>query len=1064
MYALLRSRVPPCIFSMIFSLIEKRGNEYYYRSTAEIDRDLDFILSDAQNLLYDKPNEIKMHPFSFQSGKLYGRDHLIPMLKDVYERMTLPQSVSEMVIISGCSGAGKSALVQQVRQPIIKKGGYFIGGKFDNLKRMEPLSAVILAFRDFYDQIVKRTGEAYSQAIGALKEVVGPEASVLTNIIPGICQMLEVSVVETVKVGGTEARNRFKHVFRLLVRALATPSHPLVLFLDDLQWADTASLALIESLITDYESKSFLFIGTYRDDEVSETHPLAIQLRKLERKGVHTTKIKVGNLTKGHLNSMISDHLQTSLSVSDPLAEVVYRKTSGNALLVIQFLRSLYDEGFMHFSLNTRQWQWDTKVIDSKGVSDSAVKLMTRQILTFPAKTQNALKLIACLGSYTDECVLSAITADDNSGSQQENSHVWEPITSGYNELMSSLQLAIRQGIIVHTESKYKFTHDSFQHAAYSLISETERGLWHLWIGNRVRLDQTLSPEKALFITVGQLNKGAKFIDDADERVELAWLNLQAAEISISYAAFVPASFHLRVGRSLLDENCWRDQYKLCLQISVLQAEVKQCEGSFKEMDKILEEIFLNAKCLDDKIRSYFIRVRSLSAQGKQQEALEVGLLVLSLLGEPVPTSSDMRAIIKEEFLKTKQLLEGKTNDDLLSLKAMENSRKIAAMQQLNDLILFAFVARQKEYHVLVFKTIQISLCHGMCKEATIGLAMYGGLLIQYFNDIEGGYRFGQLAMSLVEKLQASACLARVYTTFHTFINSSSQHHRVSLEPLKLASQVALRVGDVEYSVMSARQYCIHSYQCGIELSTVEKIFRKGCQQMEEHKQVVVLKITLPYLQTVLNLMGQSDDPLKLIGQAMDYKNMLKEALRNKNQSVLICTIYHLQSWLAYIFNEYELASEMAAKCPNAQVLSSYPVFLKCDVYFLSGLISFAMAYKTKNEKWRIKGQSSIEVIELHAGYAPSNYQHKLFLLQAEFDSIRGKIDDAAKNYDNAVRAAGENGYVQDQALAYERAANFYMKQGDDHSAIQYYADAQNAYLRWGAVSKVNHLRENLPL
>eukprot|EP00957_Ditylum_brightwellii_P060742 4611847-Ditylum_brightwellii.AAC.1 len=406
-------------------------------------------------------------------------------------------------------------------------------------------------------------------------------------------------------------------------------------------------------------------------------------------------------------------------------------------------------------------------------------------------------------------------------------------------------------------------------------------------------------------------------------------------------------------------------------------------------------------------------------------------------------------------------MLDGKTDDDLLSMSIMTNKTKITAVRLMSILSLYAYLSDQKLYSLLVFRMLQTSLLHGICHESIPGFASYGGLLSCCFRDIEGAYRFGQLSLRLLEKFEAKECLGQVYLVIYSLINGWIESHYSSLEPLQFAYSNQMRCGEIQYAMMSARQYCTHMYQCGVELSTVEKTCEDYGKMMIEHKQDLFYKYTLPYRQASLNLMGRSKDPLLLTGEAMDQDVLLNDAIGSKEMA-LVSLIYHQCSWLAFIFGDYGLASKMVEKI-NEIDTSTYPAFMISSYAFVEGLVSYALAHKTNEAKWEILGRNATDKMFQYASIVPINFQHKLLLLQAESLFFSGDSMNASKYYDAAIKTAGENNFIQDQAIAYERAGVFHSSEGSALIASQYFGQAHVSYLKWGAYCKADHIRFQFP-
>jgi len=722
----------------------------------------------------------------------------------------------------------------------------------------------------------------------------------------------------------------------------------------------------------------------------------------------------------------------------------VHRKTSGNVLFILQFLSSICEEEFLFFSSELKQWQWNTEMIESKKIADNAIELMLRKILQLPRHAQCALKLMACLGHYCEEFILSSMSGQSEIGDFE------------CTDIFASLKIAAMEGLVDQMGSNYKFGHDQIQLAAYSLIPENERGNWHLWIGCRVWENKSASPDKALFIVVSQLNKGASRMTDTLQMIQLAGLNLQAAEKSISLGAFVPAEFYLKKGIGLLGQKPWADHYDLYLKLYSSCAEVELCIGNFKEMDVMLDKVFSNATCLDDKIDVYFTLVSALHSQGKMNQSLEVGLAVLSQLGESFPTYSDLKSIIVVEFVKTKQLIKEKTDDDFLTMNALADSHKIAAMRMMLLLAHHSFVTSREIFFLIILRMVQTTINHGICDESAFALASLGSMMGNTFGDYDGAHRFGQISLRLLERTNSKNAISGVHTVVFIFIHPWIAHYRTCLKPLKIAYNEGYRSGNTITAVIAATNIYTISLLCGEELGVMDTMLRKYFQRMVEQKQELYWKYCIPFWQAVAYLMGEPNDPGQLSEEAMDEGQLLKEALENNRVRAAVL-IYHIRSWLAYIFGNYEKAAKMTEEKQSITLLPN-PHYLTCNYLFIDGLVSFEMVRKTGETKWKTIAQNSLEEIEKHALNPPINSEHKLFLLQAESAYIAGDIEIAQRKYDDAIRSADKNGFVQDQALANERAGHFYSNRSNASLASRYYGQAHSIYLKWGAKRKADHI------
>ncbi|HUM46183.1 MAG TPA: AAA family ATPase [Chitinophagales bacterium] len=461
---LVNSAVPKPI-SDIIDLLMAKNAEDRYQSAFGVKHDLAICLSQYEANRKIDAFKYRQNDFSgrFQiPQKLYGREKEIGLLLDAFARCA--EGNLELVLVAGYSGTGKSALVREVHKPITHKRGYFIEGKFDQFQRSVPYYALLQAFSEFVSILLTEKEETLAKLKTEIREAVGAEGKVLTEVIPNL-EFIIGKQPEVPAIGGTEAQNRFNYVFRKFVEVIATHEHPLVLFIDDLQWADSASISLLNVLITDQHNGHFLCIGAYRNNEVNASHPFIIAKEEMEEKGAHISTIHIGNLSKENVNDLVAESVNAGKESARELTELVYEKTQGNAFFVNQFLKSLYQEKLLTFNFEAHSWEWDVKRVKEQNITDNVVELMAGKVLRLPEATQQAMKFAACIGSSFDINTLSVIHQKDTEATKKD------------------LFEGLREGLLVPAGERFRFSHDRIQQAVYSLIPDREKNAVHLSIG-----------------------------------------------------------------------------------------------------------------------------------------------------------------------------------------------------------------------------------------------------------------------------------------------------------------------------------------------------------------------------------------------------------------------------------------------------------------------------------------------------------------------------------------------------------------------------------------------------
>src|SRR4028118_1729034 len=675
----------PLVLSEIVSKLMAKNAEARYQSALGLKYDLETCLSQWQETgtltKFDLGQRDLCDRFIIPE-KLYGRESEVFSLLSAFDRVSAGST--EMMLVAGFSGIGKTAVVNEVHKPIVRQRGYFIKGKFDQFGRSQPFSAFVQAFRDLMGQLLSESDAKVEQWKTQILAALGENAQVIVEVIPELERIIgqQPPVPE---LSGSAAQNRFNRLFENFISIFATKEHPLVIFLDDLQWADSASLKLIQLLTSD-RSRHYLFlIGAYRDNEVFPAHPLMVTLADIQTTGATVNTITLDPLERFDLNCLIADTLACSTALALPLTELVDRQTQGNPFFSTQFLKSLHEDGLIEFNFEARYWQCDIARVRTLALTDDVVEFMALQLLKLPTQTQEVLKLAACIGNQFDLGTLAIV--DENSPVETATA-LWKalkdglilPLTEvykfyqagGYSESVIGKGKESDQLSITHDQlPKYKFLHDRVQQAAYSLIPEDQKRSTHLKIG-QLLLEKTpkADREERIFDIVNHLNVGVELITPEAEREQLARLNLVAGKKAKAATAYAAAVEYFNVGKKLLTANSWENQYELTLGLNTEAAEAAYLCGDFDRMEELASVVESCAKMLLDKVKVYEVQMQACMAQNKLQEALNTGLQVLKLLGVEFPSEPNP-SDIGQALGETAAILNEKRIEDLIELPQM---------------------------------------------------------------------------------------------------------------------------------------------------------------------------------------------------------------------------------------------------------------------------------------------------------------------------------------------------------------------------------------------------------
>ncbi len=1112
--------IPFVVSLMVMKLLSKNAEERY-QSAYGLKSDLDECLRQLSENGKIEDLTAGRHDINERfniSQKLYGRESDVETLLRGFERAC--KGNPSILLVSGYSGVGKSALVNEVHKPIVKQNGYFITGKFDQFKRNIPYSALGQAFRGLVRQLLTESEESVKGWKKKLLDALGPNAQVITDLIPEVENIIS-KPPPAPQLGPQETRNRFNMVFQQFIDVFTREEHPLVLFLDDLQWVDLASLNMLKVLMTEAENKHLFMIGAYRDNEVEEHHPLMLALDEMQKAGIAVNKMSLSPLNTVHINQLISDTLHRNHEGVIPLSELVMDKTDGNPFFVKQFLQALYEEGLIEFNYSDGNWQWDLDHIKKMNITDNVVELMAGKIRRLSDNIGSTLQLAACVGIRFDLKTLSVV----NEMSYEETvlniregviEGLVVPIDDSYiylgareqglgvrnkkgdqNEIISGTGLykeggdedsfskdpanredvqRINKKSIQKIKSpfsttdpwspnpQFKFLHDRIQQAAYSLISKERRTLLHQKMGRLILKNCTQEEiEEKIFDIVNHLNVGSELITDREEREELARLNHRASTKASGSVAYDDALQYSMVGIGLLGENRWSGQYELTLSLHVEGAEAAYLSGNYQKVEELAGEVLEHAESVLDRVKAYETRILVLIAQDMMEEARVMVLYVLRQLGILLPERPGMFHILYGMY-KAKWTLRGKTMEELKNLPQMTDRHKLAAMRIIVNSSAALYLTASKHLLILVYRMTIFSTKYGNSPFSPMIYVIYGNLLCNIEGRPDDGYRFGILSLDLVERPQFRQLTAKTSLIFNAYIRHWKAHLKDSIKPLLDGYEVGVETGDFDYACGCAVLNSFFLLNTGLELKTLEDKmanYQKAAKKLKQPRSLTFL--ILPQ-QVALNLIGKSTDPSRLVGEIFNEDKMIPFYIDNNNNAYLgITYVYKLM--LSYLFGNYRQALDNALTSGkyHEAMFGHHEIPIRNLYYSLTLLILYPESKNSEQKQYVKRVRANQKQMKKWANNAPMNHLHKYYLVEAELARVRGKDAWAMDLYDKSVSLARENEYVNEEALANEVAARFYLSRGREKSAMGYINEARYCYYRWGAYAKVKDMEERYP-
>ncbi len=1046
--------VPEAVSLIVGRLLEKNIADRY-QSAAGLIEDLEFCAKEfartgqiADFRLANSDYSDRLMPVQ----KLFGRDSEYQTLLDRFR--SCRDGGAEIAFIHGYSGIGKSALVNELQRPIALANGYFVVGKFDVNLRDQPYGGILQALRALVGQRLLASRSAIGRLAEDLKAALGPNGQIIIDAIPEV-QLIIGEQPQVPDLGPEESQNRFGRVIESFLQVMASADHPLVVFIDDLQWADLPSLNLMRRITSGASLHHLLLIGAYRSNEVGPAHPVSLMREALQEQQTAVTDIELGPLRTSDVADLISAMIRLPLSESDALITLCYEKTGGNPFFLNQFLLALNNDGLLTFDYRENAWQWDMAAIERRDYTDNVVDLVVARIRRMPGDAAAMLKIAACIGSRFDLLTLSEIAGMQSDTAAQQlwpllQDNLIMPVSQNYRVAHGHDGADAEAGANV----TYRFLHDRVQQAAYGLQTEDERRQTHLVIARTMhRTLAETSPREQWFDVVGHFNNATDLIDSPEARSQLAALNLGAARRAKDAAAFESASEYLRNGLAVMPDNTWDQDYQLALDLHIEATESAYLTHDFDRMGVLAAETEKRARSLMDVVRLRDIELRAFIAGDKRQEALAVALPLLLDLGAGFPaepTFEDYGA----GFGAAEGSLAGKDVADLIDLPEMADENARAAMRILSLIFSASYFAAPQLLPLIIAKMVELSGRHGNVGESAFGYAVYGLNLCAFEGKIERGFEFGELSRAVLDRYDARALRARTLFIANICVTHWKRPIRATLEPLLGAYQSGLDTGDIEYSTHSLMIHNQHLFAVGHPLGQLHARMTGQRPAIVASKEEAALSLFQIYHQVIANWLTPSDNPVDLIGENYDESQM-RPIHEQVGDRTALFHLHYNKTVLAYCFGQYEQAKGLAAATRDlldgAVGVHQIPLF-----HFYESLVFLANGAEADDERI-VENQ---EKLDGWSDHCPENNRHRWHLVEAERCARLNDTANAARHFDQATVLAHQNRYIQEEALAHELHARFWLDRGNTTLAKVFLQQAERCHAHWGSEAKRTDLVE----
>ncbi|MDM8551896.1 AAA family ATPase [Desulfobacterales bacterium HSG2] len=1050
--------IPKPVSNIIMKLLEKDAGDRYqgaYGIAADLEECLNQL--EISGRISDFPIAAKDVSVKFQiPQKLYGRENETEILMSSFESVC--RGTGEIMMVAGFSGIGKTVLVNEIHRPVIGKKGFFISGKFDQFKKDVPYSAVARAFQELCRQLLSESSENLETWKIKLSEALGPNGRIITDLIPD----MELIIGEQPPVqefSPAESQNRFNIVFRDFVSLFADEGHPLVLFADDLQWADSSSLNLIQLLITDPDMKHLFIIGAYRVNEVDEGHPLLMTLDEIRKEGKEIRTVHLPPLDPTDLNRLVADTMHCDEKTALPLSELVGKKTGGNPFFAIEFLMTLYREDMLGFDSLRGRWKWNLEDIREAGITDNVVELMSGKIRKLAPATREVLKLASYVGSKFDLNILSVLCE------------------KSYGKVAYDLEEALQEELIVPLDGEYKylgedagelfkvryrFLHDRVRQAAYDMTDSEERQQVHLSVG-RLMLQNMKEEEQDenLIEIVRHLNEGRKRMEDESERENLARLNLRAGIKARNSAAYLSAFHYIGTGMEMLSENSWETQYELTLALNREYSQSAYLSGKHGEAENRIKIMLNRIKTESEKVGILHMQSVQYATMGRMREAIQAAIEALSLIGIRISEKPNGFSMIRELLLSRIKLR--KLNiADIIEMPALADHEKQLAVKLLMEICAPAFTTGNRNLLGLAaLKMTNLSLRYGNAPESAYAYVCFGIASVK-FGDLKTGYEFGKLAVALNERFPNRKLQGRIMYLYASFIYHWNEHWSKVTPLHRKGMDASYQSGDLMFLAANCLSGIYGNPKS--DLAALCHETKKSESVIRKTKYQNALDMIIMHRQQILNFRGMTEDHFSMTDGAFDELRCL-EGMKERNFMTGIAMYYIIKSQLCYFYEDYSTALVHVGNGDktSCDIAEMWFAVIHCFFAFLSHAGCYPEMSVKEKSRARRRMKKELKRMKKWADHCPVNFLHRRLIMEAEMARLFNKPQQAGELYDQAVRAAKENEWLSDEALANELAAKFYLERGQERIAGMYMKEAGYLYARWGAARKVGFLEETYP-
>ncbi|HEX7841653.1 MAG TPA: AAA family ATPase [Kofleriaceae bacterium] len=994
------------------------------------------------------------------STSLYGHAAPVAVMRD---KVRMARSSPAIVFLEGDAGIGKSTLLQEVRR--LEAHAHFCGGDFRQNGPSKPLSGWTSALIGLANVILTRPTPELEGWRTHILEQLGEWAPLLGAMAPEWQAILRCGAPATHDPLDASL-NRLALAIRRLIGCYADDESPVVVMLDDLQWADASSLRILEIVLTAPEPVNLLVLAAVRSGDSGVASSVRELKDRLVASGGDVSTIQLEPWRARDVLGFIADSLGNDIEDAEGLAELILAKTHGNPFFVRELLRALVKQNSICLPSGEATWRWEEQSLRRLPVTDNVVEFLSHRIEGLPAEVKDALRICACLGkelSLADFCLVN----ERRPLAAQEA--LQRAVTEGLLVQRDGLRLAALPGSaapVSRVDTTYEFVHDRVLEAARALLSSEDSAALHLLIGRVLAKEQQGDAEDdRIYKVASHFNLARHLIDDQQERYRTAGLNLKAGRLAKRRGAFSQALDFLQAGLELLDENhdasahqlAWRDQFSLTLALHEETAEVALLNGQLSLMTQLCEAILARVESPLQKVLAYELRICALKAEKRFSAAVDVGLEILRELGVELPRRPTLLHIALG-YLKTRRRVFAGPVSRLVDLPVMRDERIKAAGRIIQSVYSAAYLGRPSLFPFLVYRHVNDSLTHGNEEYSGVTYTAFG-VVLSALSRFDSATQLGEVGLELLRRCNADRLKARAFMAYYSFIFPWQNHIRETLPHYQKGLEAGLAHGDFEYASYIMTLESLARLHAGDSLADLQPEIERHAAKLKSlgQERSILLQNMLCQMVLVLRHRPERDNPLS--GRFYDEVRDLPQCFDPLDENLIFHN--YLAKMTLCLFLEDHESAVAAARAGRKHLRNGGLGNYLCAVFLTYESLAYLSLVSRKGRGGAIlrRVRRNLRQLERWAKSAPMNFLHKYHLVAAERCRVLGRGERAAEHFEKAIELAQTHGFVHEAGLAQERAAAFYFDRGMARLGRQYLHDGFLSYRRWGAGAVIDRLR-----